>query len=94
MAITEAEIFTARRCCSGPSVRSFSSDTRTAAAAPSPVGQHMSTVLGYDTIGASITCSSENAAWYWARGLSVEWAWFFSATAANCFGPTPSCCRA
>jgi len=44
--MTDAETFTARRRCSSDSVRSFASDTITSAAAPSPVGQHISSVFG------------------------------------------------
>ncbi len=76
---------------SSDSVASFSSDTSTSAALPSPVGQHISSVFGYAIISASMTSSSENCFWYCASGLSVEWAWFFSATLANCSKPTPSC---
>ena len=43
---TDAEIFTARCCCSFESVRSFSSLTSTTAAEPSVFGQHMSNVFG------------------------------------------------
>src|SRR5581483_9701576 len=89
--ITEAEIFTARRRCSPDSDRSRSPDTTTAAAAPSPVGQHISTVLGQATGSAAMISSRLKAFWYWASGLSVEWAWFFSATRANCSAVTP--CR-
>ena len=71
-------------------MRSFSSLTSTTAAAPSPVGQHISSVFGYDIISASMTSSSENAFWYCASGFSVECVWFFSATLANCSKPTPS----
>ena len=49
----------------------------------------MSSVFGYAIISAFITSSRENAFWYSARGLSVEWKWFFSATLANCSNPTP-----
>ena len=41
-------------------------------------------------MAASITSSRLNTLRYWARGLSAEWAWFFSATLANCSKPTPS----
>ena len=41
-------------------------------------------------MAASITSSRLNTLRYWARGLSDEWAWFFSATLANCSKPTPS----
>ena len=84
----------ARLRWSSESVFSFSSDTSTAAAAPSPVGQHISNVFGYDIISAFITSSSENCFWYCASGFSTECAWFFSATLANCSNPTPSCCPA
>ena len=60
---TDAEIFTARCCCSFDSVRSFSSDTSTTAADPSVFGQHISNVFGYDIISASMTSSSENGFW-------------------------------
>ena len=89
--ITDAEIFTARLRCSSERLWSFSSETSTRAALPSPVGQHISSVFGYAIISAPITSSSENCFWYCASGLSVEWAWFFSATLANCSKPTPSC---
>ena len=42
----EAEILTARRCCSSDSVLSFDPDTTTAAAAPSQLAEHMGRVLG------------------------------------------------
>ena len=44
--ITEAETFTARLRTSGSSVFSLESDTSTIDAAPSPVGQHISSVFG------------------------------------------------
>ena len=56
----EAEILTARLFWSGDRVLSFSSETRTTAAAPSPVGQHMSSVLGYEIISAFMTSSRLN----------------------------------
>ena len=43
---TEADTFTARRCCSGDSVLSFASLTTTAAAAPSQLAEHIGRVLG------------------------------------------------
>ena len=47
---TDAETFTARRCCSRLSVRSFDSDTTTAAAAPSQFAEHIGRVFGYAII--------------------------------------------
>ena len=88
---TDAPIFTARRCCSSESVFSFASDTSTTAAAPSPVGQHIGSVFGYEITRAFMISSSEKTFWYCASGLSAECAWFFSATLANCSKPTPSC---
>src|SRR5579862_6058041 len=85
---TDAEIFMARRRTSGSRVLSLASEHSTTAAAPSPVGQHMSSVLGYATMSAAMTSSKLKAFWYWASGLRVEWAWFFSATLANCSKPT------
>ena len=75
---TDALIFTARFCCSSESVFSFASDTSTTAAAPSPVGQHISSVFGYEITRASMISSSVNTFWYCASGFSVECAWFFS----------------
>ena len=88
---TDAPIFTARCCCSSDSVLSFESDTSTIAAAPSPVGQHIGSVFGYEITRASMISSSVNTFWYCASGFSAECAWFFSATLANCSKPTPSC---
>ena len=42
----EAEIFTARFCCSSDSVLSFEPETTTAAAAPSQLAEHMGRVFG------------------------------------------------
>ncbi len=42
----EAEIFTARCCCSSESVLSFAPLTTTAAAAPSQLAEHIGRVLG------------------------------------------------
>ena len=41
-------------------------------------------------MAAPMTSSRLKTLRYCARGLSDEWAWFFSATLANCSKPTPS----
>jgi len=41
-----------------------------------------------------ITSSRLKAFLVLANGFKVEWAWFFSATLANCSNPTPSWCEA
>ena len=43
---TDAEILTARRCCSSESVLSLASLTTTAAAAPSQLAEHIGRVFG------------------------------------------------
>ena len=87
---TDALTFTARFCCSSERVRSFDSDTSTIAAAPSPVGQHIGSVFGYEITRASMISSSVNTLLYCASGFSAECSWFFCATLANCSKPTPS----
>ena len=67
--------------------------TSTAAAAPSVVGPHMSTVFGLVTIGDARISSSVNAFWYIAYGLSTELRWFFSAISANTVSGVSGCRR-
>src|SRR5205823_3889503 len=81
---TDALIFTARRCWESDSVLSLGSETSTIAAAPSPVGQHIGNVFGYEITRACMISSSVNGRWYCEYGFSVECAWFFSAILANC----------
>src|SRR5512140_2650994 len=52
--------------------RAFSIEQRIAAAAPSPVGQHMYSVLGQETTRAFITSSRLTSVWYWEYGLCME----------------------
>src|SRR6266498_4772324 len=62
----------------------LSADIRIAAAAPSPVGQHMYRVLG-QAIGRAVSTSSSGVSfWYCAYGLWTPCSWFFTATFANC----------
>ena len=70
----EAEIFTARRCCSMLSVRSLASLTNTAAAPPSQLAEHMGRVLGYEIIMSFMICSNVNRLEYAANGFNTEWA--------------------
>src|SRR3990170_8098219 len=49
--------------------RAFSADMRTAAAAPSPVGQHISSVLGQAIILAVITACRGGCVWDWGEGV-------------------------
>src|SRR5213593_1213095 len=62
--------------------RAFSADISTAAAAPSPVGQHMYSVLGQAMTRAFSTSSSGVSTWYCAYGLFTECLWFLTATLA------------
>ena len=61
----------------------------TAAAAPLEVGQHCSRVSGDHISRDPSTSSSVYGSRYWDRGLSTEWAWFFTATLANCSAVVP-----
>src|SRR4030067_535845 len=90
--------FTGLRACQGSDLRAeaatqtgfvvycfaFSADMRTSAAAPSPVGQHMYSVLGQAIILAFITSSRETSTWDCGYGLFTECLWFFSHIFAKC----------
>src|SRR3972149_6348702 len=64
--------------------RALSMLQTTAAAAPSPVGQHMYSVFGQATTRAFITSSRPTAVWYCEYGLCMECLWFLTETFANC----------
>ena len=85
---TDAEIFNRAPPLVGverPELRA--SETTTAAAAPSPVGEHIGSLFGYAIISAFLISSSVNRCWYCASGFSVECAWFFSATRVELVEP-------
>ncbi len=56
-----------------PSSRALRSLTTTAAAAPSPIGEHMGRVSGSAIIGAASTSSTVSASRNWARGFRLPW---------------------
>src|SRR5215469_14546471 len=68
---------------------SLSSLTRIAAAAPSPVGQHMYRVLGYPTMRAFITSSSETSLRYCENGFLVACLCDFTEIFAKCSSLVP-----
>src|SRR5208282_2690239 len=68
---------------------SLSSDTRIAAAAPSPVGQHIYNVLGYATIRAFITSASVTSLRYWENGFLVACLCDLTEILAKCSGVVP-----
>jgi hypothetical protein len=81
----EARIWTAL-----PSAwRATSSLQSRAAAAPDPVGQHISRVSGSAIARAASTCSTVTSSRYWARGFSAPWWWFFTPTFAICSTVVP-----
>src|SRR5271154_4656908 len=63
---------------------SLSSETRIAAAAPSPVGQHIYKVLGYATMRAFITSSRVTSLRYCENGFLVACLWDFTEILAKC----------
>jgi hypothetical protein len=54
-----------------PSRRAYFSDISTAAAAPSPIGEHINTVKGAETSRAARTCSRVTRSWNWALEFSA-----------------------
>ena len=72
-----------------PLRRSQDSEQTTAAAAPSVVGLHCSTVMGSQIIREFITCSRLTSFGYWALGLCTACWWFLTETAAKCSGRVP-----
>lgn len=65
------------------------SDTTTAAAAPSEVGEHWSLVSGRWMVRAARISSTVYASWNWAYGLFTECRWFLAPTAASCASVVP-----
>src|SRR3984957_21060825 len=63
---------------------SLSSDTRIAAAAPSPGGQNIYKVLGYATMRAFITSSRVTSLRYCENGFLVACLWDFTEILAKC----------
>lgn len=59
------------------------SDTTTAAAAPSEVGEHWSLVSGAWMVFAARISSTVYGSWNWAYGLFTECRWFLAPTAAS-----------
>src|SRR3990172_3561972 len=55
--------------------RAFSMLHRIAAAAPSPVGQHMYSVFGQPTMRAFSTSSRPTSVWYWLYGVCLGGLW-------------------
>jgi hypothetical protein len=66
-----------------PSSRAFFSETITAAAAPSPIGEHIGRVSGSAIIGSASTSSTESSFWNWALGFRLPFLAFLAATIAN-----------
>ncbi len=64
--------------------RALSALTRMAAAAPSPMGAHISRVSGSATIGDARISSRLYRSRYWACGLRLPLKWFLTAMRANC----------
>lgn len=85
--MTWATISTARSA--GPCRSTNRSDTTTAAAAPSEVGEHWSFVSGRCTTGAARISSTVYTSWNWAYGLFAECRWFLAPTAASCASVVP-----
>ncbi len=65
------------------------SDTTSAAAAPSEVGEHWSFVSGAWISLAARISSTEYTSWNCAFGLFAECRWFFAPTAASCAAVVP-----
>ena len=72
-----------------PRSRALRSLTITAAAAPSPIGEHMGRVSGSAIIGDASTSSTVSASWNCAFGLRLPFLAFLAATAAYCRAVVP-----
>ncbi len=58
-------------------------DISTTAAAPSEIGEHMSSVSGSTIARLASTSSTVSSAPYWARGLRAPLCWFLIVTSAK-----------
>ena len=60
-----------------------------AAAAPSPIGEHMGSVSGHDTSRAASTSATVITSRYCALAFRLPWSEFFAETIANCSRVVP-----